>query len=191
MSSARRVVSTTASTWSASSVPVPADVAARIDDDLDRIGDSYEWYGLASAWRARAMLGRLVGEVWQLEKPRSLGEGETVDWWTVTRREPGTLVLRSSDWFPGEGWLGYRVDEHELVQVGALRPKGVPGFVYWKVLQAVHRQVFAALARHRLERVGGALLGRAESRGGAVGACDRRTTSLHAGVNRSPSCRPS
>ena len=92
-------------------------------------------------------------------KPRSLREGETVDWWTVTRRDSGTLVLRSSDWFPGEGWLGYRVDERELVQVGALRPKGVPGFVYWKVLQAVHRQVFTALARYRVERVGGALLG--------------------------------
>ncbi len=92
-------------------IPVPPDVAARIDDDLDRIGDSYEWYGLASAWRARAMLGRLVGEVWTLGKPRSLREGETVDWWTVTRRQSGTLVLRSSGWFPGEGWLGYRVDE--------------------------------------------------------------------------------
>ena len=107
-----------------------------------------------------ALLGRLVGEAWPLGSRRSLREGETVDWWRVTRREPGTLVLRSSDWFPGEGWLGYQVDEHELVQVGALRPKGVPGFVYWKVLQAVHRQVFAALARHRLERVGGELVGR-------------------------------
>jgi hypothetical protein len=61
-------------------------------------------------------------------------------------------VLRSIDWFPGEGWLGYQADGNELVQVGALRPKGIPGFVYWKALQPVHRRVFHALARHRVER---------------------------------------
>jgi hypothetical protein len=60
--------------------------------------------------------------------------------------------LRSIDWFPGEGWLGYRITEDELTQVGALRPKGVPGFLYWKALQPVHRRVFRALARHRLHR---------------------------------------
>ena len=129
-----------------------------------------------SAWRARALLGRLVGEAWPLEKPPSVREGDTVDWWTVTRREPGTVVLRSRGWFPGEGWLGYRIDEHELVQVGALRPKGVPGFVYWKALQAVHRQVFAALARHRVERAGGELVA-APKRRWSRRRCDRRTTS--------------
>jgi hypothetical protein len=136
---------------------VPPDVAARVDDDFDRIGGNYDWYGLALAWQARALLGRLVGEVWPLGTSESVREGEVVDWWVVTRRNPGTIVLRSRDWFPGEGWLGYQVDERQLVQVGALRPKGVPGFLYWKALQAVHRQVFAALARHRLERAGGEL----------------------------------
>jgi uncharacterized protein YbjT (DUF2867 family) len=138
-------------------LPVPSRVAARLDDDFDRIGGNYDWYGLALLWRARALVGRLVGEVWPLGVSQPVREGEIVDWWVVTRRAPGTIVLRSSDWFPGEGWLGYRVDDHQLVQVGALRPKGVPGFVYWKVLQAVNRQVFAALARHRLERAGGEL----------------------------------
>ena len=105
-------------------VAVPHDVATRVDDDFDRIGGSYDWYGLASAWRARALLGRLVGEAWPLEKPPSLAEGDTVDWWRVTRREPGTVVLRSTGWFPGEGWLGYRIDDDELVQVGAPPPEG-------------------------------------------------------------------
>ena len=136
---------------------VPSHVAARVDDDFDRIGGSYDWYGLAPAWRARALVGRLVGEVWPLGVSEPVREGEIVDWWVVTRREPATIVLRSRDWFPGEGWLGYRIDDRRLVQVGALRPKGVPGFVYWKALQAVHRQVFAALARHRLERAAGEL----------------------------------
>jgi uncharacterized protein YbjT (DUF2867 family) len=75
-----------------------------------------------------------------------------VDWWHVARREPGLLVLRSVRWFPGEAWFGYQCTEHELVQVGSLRPKGIPGFLYWKILQPVHHRVFRALARHRVRR---------------------------------------
>ncbi len=142
------------------SVPLPAGTSTRIDADLDRVGGSFGWYGLPWAWRARALLGRLVGERWDLVRAPEIVERATVDWWTVTRRDPGTLVLRSIGWRPGEGWLGYRVDEHDLVQVGALRPKGVPGFVYWKVLQPVHHRVFRALARHRVARVARPVTGR-------------------------------
>ena len=133
-------------------VPIPNDTAKHIDSDLEQIGGSYSWYGLDLAWRARGLLGRLVGERWQLGSPPEIVEGVTVDWWVVARRQPGRLVLRSIHWFPGEGWLGYRCDEHELVQVGALRPKGIPGFLYWKALQPVHRSVFRALAQHRVRR---------------------------------------
>src|ERR1700728_4825210 len=108
-------------------VPVPTEASARFDMDLDRIGGSYGWYGLAVAWRVRAMLGRLVGERWRLSTKRQPVQGETVDWWLVARREPGTLILRAINWFPGEAWLGYRCSGDELVQVGALRPRGIPG----------------------------------------------------------------
>jgi uncharacterized protein YbjT (DUF2867 family) len=128
-----------------------SDVAsARLDADLGRIGGSYSWYGLALAWRVRALLGRVVGENWKLSHPQEVVEGAAVDWWLVARRDPGKLVLRAVHWFPGEAWLGYECAEHELTQVGSLRPKGVPGFLYWKMLQPVHRQVFRALARHRV-----------------------------------------
>jgi hypothetical protein len=124
----------------------------RLDADLERIGGSYSWYGLTLAWRVRALLGRLAGEHWKLTFPQEIVQGATVDWWLVVRRDPGTLVLRAIRWFPGEAWLGYRCTEDELVQVGSLRPKGIPGFLYWKLLQPVHRHVFQALARHRVTR---------------------------------------
>ena len=87
-----------------------------------------------------------------------IAPGAIVDWWCVARRDPASLVLRSIDWFPGEGWLGYQITEHELIQVGALRPKGIPGFLYWKALYPVHRRVFRALAAHRVNRAGAASL---------------------------------
>jgi uncharacterized protein YbjT (DUF2867 family) len=134
-------------------VRLPAeDVSALLDADLDRIGGTYNWYGLGFAWRARALLGRAVGERWKLSATDSIVAGEKVDWWIVARREPGILVLRSVGWFPGEGWLGYECREDELVQVGALRPRGVPGFLYWKLLQPVHGRVFRALAHRRVNR---------------------------------------
>jgi uncharacterized protein YbjT (DUF2867 family) len=134
--------------------PLSEGAAARLDADLERIGGSYSWYGLARAWKLRALLGRFVGENWNLSRPRTIVEGAAVDWWLVARRDPGTLVLRAVRWFPGEAWLGYQCAEHELIQVGSLRPKGIPGFLYWKMLQPVHRRVFRALARHRVARSG-------------------------------------
>lgn len=132
--------------------PLSNGAPSRLDADLDRIGGSYSWYGLTLAWIVRALIGRVVGEYWKLSSPREIVPGAAVDWWLIIRRDPGTLVLRAIRWFPGEAWLGYGWTEEELVQVGSLRPKGVPGFLYWKLLQPVHRRVFKALARHRVTR---------------------------------------
>ncbi len=127
--------------------------AATLDADLQVVGGDLDWYGLPAGWRVRIWAGRVMGERWRLRRPRAVVRGEQVDWWTIARRTPGELVLHGDGWFPGDGWLGWRVEEDRLVQVGALRPKGVPGFLYWKVLQPVHRKVFEAQARHRLVRV--------------------------------------
>ena len=133
-------------------VPLSGSESTRLDADLDRIGGSYSWYGLTFAWKVRALLGRVAREHWKLGLPQEIVQGAAVDWWQVARRDPSILVLRATHWFPGEAWLGYQCADHELIQVGSLRPKGIPGFVYWKLLQPVHRQVFRALARHRVAR---------------------------------------
>ena len=123
-----------------------------IDQDFERIGGSFAWYGLAPAWWLRGRIGRLAGEDWTLGSPSALVEGERVDWWLVARREPGELVLRNVWWFPGEAWLGYRSDERQLVQLGSFRSRGIPGFLYWNLLRPVHHVVFRAMARHRVSR---------------------------------------
>jgi uncharacterized protein YbjT (DUF2867 family) len=134
---------------------LPPGLSAKIDEDFERIGGSFGWYGLPLAWRVRAGIGRLTGEDWDLRTPPSLVQGEQVDWWLVARRQPGELVLANVRWFPGEAWLGYRSDEHRLVQVGSFRSRGIPGFLYWKLLYPVHHFVFRAMARHRVSRAAG------------------------------------
>ena len=134
-------------------IPCSNVTSARLDADLERIGGSYSWYGLPFAWRVRALIGRFIGEYWKLCSPREILEGSAVDWWLVVRRDRGMLILRAIRWFPGEAWLGYRCSEKEFIQVGSLRPRGIPGFLYWKLLQPVHRRVFQALAQHRVTHI--------------------------------------
>ncbi len=133
-------------------IPIEPSDAEVIDRDLERVGGDLRWYGLVAGWRVRMALGRLAGERWPLRRPRRLEAGCEVDWWVVALRRRHALVLRALHWFVGEGWLGWEVHDDRLVQVGALRPKGVPGFLYWRLLQPVHRRVFEAQARHRLTR---------------------------------------
>jgi hypothetical protein len=133
-------------------IQVPDDVATAVGADLARIGGDLAWYGVAGLWRARIAGGRLLRERWRLDRPESLVAGVGVDWWTVVTSNPTTLILRGNGWAPGDAWIGYRVADRELVQVGALRTKGMLGFLYWKVLAPFHHLVFERLARHRVER---------------------------------------
>lgn len=133
-------------------VDLPHDLAEAVEADFDRIGGDLEWYGLVWQWRVRIAAGWLLGERWRLVKPRVVVAGVAVDWWSVVERSPARMVLRGYDWAPGDAWLGYEIDGDRFIQVGALRTKGVIGFLYWKALVPVHRRVFLKLAQHRLTR---------------------------------------
>lgn len=128
------------------------DLAAALADDLRAVGGRFDWYGARAGWWMRLASGRLTGERLRLAKAEAIAAGTDVDWWTVVRCDPGVLVLRSRGWSPGDAWLGWRLDSGRLVQVGAFRPRGIPGFVYWKLLWPVHAVVFRWMARHRLTR---------------------------------------
>ncbi len=138
--------------------PVEPERVGTVRQALSRIGGDLRWYGAPSAWRLRRLLGRLVGEQLTLRRSDHLRPGASVDWWTVVRFDRESLILATTSWFSGEGWLGYRVEpptaEGEargprILQVAALRPRGVVGLAYWWLLRPVHRLVFSSMARHR------------------------------------------
>lgn len=138
-------------------LPVPPGLGDVIARDLSMIGGRLAWYGAIPGWVLRLVSGRLVGEHLRLMRPETVEVGAIVDWWRVVTAEPDRLVLRSVGWFPGDAWLGYRVGEASLHQVAAFRPRGVPGFLYWKLLGPVHRVAFERMARHRVKRALGVL----------------------------------
>jgi uncharacterized protein YbjT (DUF2867 family) len=131
---------------------IPQDLEEAIRRDLGTIGGALNWYGAAPGWALRLVLGRLVGEKLRPRSPDALASGALVDWWRILRVDETHLVLRSDGWFPGDAWLGYRIHEGSLQQVAAFRPRGVPGFVYWKLLGPFHRIVFNRMIQHRLRR---------------------------------------
>lgn len=131
---------------------LPAGAAAQAREDLRGIGGDLGWYGVATWWRVRLVLGRLMGERGSLSTPTAIAPGAAVDWWTVADVGHDSIVLRATRWAPGEAWLGYEVAEDEVRLTAAFRPKGVPGLAYWKLLAPVHRAAFLAMARTRARR---------------------------------------
>ena len=89
--------------------------------------------------------------------------GATADWWTIECLDDDRLVLGSTAWFFGDAWLGYRVTGPQgpsakigtpgparIEQVAAFRPRGAPGFTYWRLLRPIHGRVFGVMARLRV-----------------------------------------
>jgi uncharacterized protein YbjT (DUF2867 family) len=133
-------------------VAVPAGADEAVGRDFKEIGGTLSWYGAAVGWAGRLLLGRLVGERLRPRKPESLEPGALVDWWRISRIESDELVLGGVGWFFGDAWLGFRVKDGSLRQVAAFRPRGVAGFLYWKLLWPVHDLAFERMARHRVRR---------------------------------------
>jgi uncharacterized protein YbjT (DUF2867 family) len=132
----------------------PADIDGA-ESDLTSCGGDLRWYGWAWAWRVRLLLGRLFGERLRLHRPAHFAVGATVDWWTVARYRDHALVLATDQWFCGEAWLGYAVRREprpHVVQVGALRPKGLLGVAYWRSVWPIHLIVFHVMAKRQATR---------------------------------------
>jgi hypothetical protein len=120
--------------------------------DLSELGGSLHWYGLAWSWWLRILLGRFFGERLSLHRPEQIAVGSIVDWWKVVAVDETQIVLHTDQWFPGEAWLGYRIEDGVLTQVGALRPKGLLGRLYWWIVWPIHVVVFRLMARRQARR---------------------------------------
>jgi uncharacterized protein YbjT (DUF2867 family) len=148
-------------------VDVPSERIAALRLDLTRCGGDLRWYGPRWPWRLRIVLGRLFAEDLRLQIPEQFQVGSVADWWTIERLDADCLVLGTTAWYFGDAWLGYRVmpnppsttaghvpSQLRLEQVAAFRPRGVPGFVYWRLLRPIHRWVFRLMVTHRVRRAG-------------------------------------
>ena len=98
-------------------VLTPPGTSASAEADFDGIGGSYDWYGLATLWRVRAALGRLVGERLRVPCPtrdRSRSAGRLVGHRTPRPRHAGTTQRKV-------------VPRGGMARLSAIRPRARPG----------------------------------------------------------------
>lgn len=117
------------------------------------VGGKHGWLYLNWLWRLRGWLDRLVGGVGMRGKNEAKTPqlGDIVDFYHIDALHPGErLRLKADLKAPGEGWMEWRVrqkanDQTQFIQIAYFAPKGVTGFLYWYVLNPIHRLVFKGL----------------------------------------------
>ena len=124
---------------------------------IEGIGGDHGWYSFPLAWRVRGLADRLVGGVGLRRgrrDPERVYVGETIDFWRVEEREPGTLLrLRAEMRLPGLAWLELGVEpagdaRSTYVQRAVFHPRGLLGHLYWWAVAPFHGIVFGGMARN-------------------------------------------
>ncbi len=118
---------------------------------LTSLGGGNGWPYANPLWQLRGRLDRLIGGSHH-PAPGSppLREGDHIDYYRVEALEPNRLMrLRSELRAPGEGWMEWQVEVHGnqslLKQTAFFAPRGLPGFLYWQLLDPLHRLVLRGL----------------------------------------------
>jgi uncharacterized protein YbjT (DUF2867 family) len=121
-----------------------------------RVGGDHGYYVAGWAWRLRGAFDRAIGGPGLRRgrrHPVDLRPGEALDFWRVTKVEPGReLVLQAQMRVPGRAWLSWRIDDDPdgglvLHQVAHFAPRGLWGRAYWWAMLPFHWAIFARMAR--------------------------------------------
>ena len=128
-----------------------------------RIGGDNGYYVLGWAWRLRGAFDRVIGGPGLRRgrrHPIDLRSGESLDFWRVTRVEPGQeLVLEAEMKVPGRAWLAWSIEPpgndgqpRRLHQTASFAPRGLWGRLYWYSMLPFHWVIFARMARTIVRR---------------------------------------
>jgi uncharacterized protein YbjT (DUF2867 family) len=121
-----------------------------------RLGGRHGWLYANWAWKTREIIDAMVGGVGgrrNPDEPTELRINDTIGSWRVDHIQVGhALRLRSEMRLPGEAWIQFTASDRQpegsiFTQRSIFRPKGLIGFLYWKMLYPIHRTVFSGLAQ--------------------------------------------
>lgn len=115
------------------------------------LGGARGWFRYNSLWRLRGLLDKLAGGYGLNRGRRLQGElrvGDALDFWKVADLKEGKrLLLYAQMKLPGQAWLEFDIQPHQLVQIAHFLPRGLVGRIYWYAIAPLHNLVFADLAR--------------------------------------------
>lgn len=117
-------------------------------DKLWRIGGKTGWYYGNWLWGLRGFIDRLAGGVGMRRGRKSgteISAGDALDFWRVlyADRDEKRLLLYAEMKLPGEAWLEFKIDKHNvLTQTATFRPLGLFGRLYWYSVFPLHGIIF-------------------------------------------------
>jgi uncharacterized protein YbjT (DUF2867 family) len=117
------------------------------------LGGKGGWPAWNWAWQLRGLLDRLCGGPGMRGRDESLRAGSQLDFYRVETLSERCLRLRAELKAPGLAWMEWIVSPASgetgcvLEQTAFFAPKGLPGFLYWYILNPIHRAVFHRLAQ--------------------------------------------
>jgi len=126
---------------------------------LTFLGGGHGWLYANWLWQLRGWMDLRLGRPGLRGRSDSLKENGIVDFYRVEAMEANRFLrLYSELRAPGDGWMEWKVKAFKngslLTQTAFFAPRGLPGFLYWYLLDPLHRLVFRGLIRaikHRSE----------------------------------------
>lgn len=120
-------------------------------ENIWSVGGDRGWYYGNKLWKFRGFLDKLMGGVGLRRgrtHPNRLSEGDSLDFWRVllADRKNKRLLLFAEMRVPGEAWLEWCIDEHNVLhQTATFRPKGLLGRAYWYAMLPFHYFIFEGM----------------------------------------------
>lgn len=121
------------------------------------IGGKTGWYYGRWLWEIRGVMDQMVGGVGMRRGRRSDSEifaGDSLDFWRVliANKTERRLLLYAEMKLPGEAWLEFRMDEHNvLTQTATFRPLGLFGRIYWYAVLPFHGFIFKGMINNLVQ----------------------------------------
>ena len=116
---------------------------------LTSLGGRHGWLYANWLWQLRGWMDQIFGGPGLRGRNDSLRENSIVDYYRVEAIANRLLRLYSELRAPGEGWMEWKVEALEnrslLTQTAFFAPRGLLGFLYWHLLDPLHRLVFRGL----------------------------------------------
>jgi uncharacterized protein YbjT (DUF2867 family) len=122
-------------------------------DKIWAIGGKTGWYYGTWLWVIRGFLDQLAGGVGMRRGRKSdteITQGDALDFWRVLLADKNEkrLLLFAEMKLPGEAWLEFKIDEHQiLTQTATFRPLGVIGRIYWYAVLPFHGLIFRGMIK--------------------------------------------
>ncbi|CAM4262587.1 SDR family oxidoreductase [Zobellia roscoffensis] len=133
---------------------VKVDNPDQVLKNIWKIGGETGWYYGNWLWKIRGIIDKFSGGVGLRRgrtHPDKIYAGDSLDFWRVllVDKKAKRLLLFAEMKLPGEAWLEFKIDEHNVLhQTATFRPRGLKGRLYWYSIVPFHYFIFGGMIRN-------------------------------------------